>query len=76
MSDDARARRAKARSAWPVTRTRLEDRGSDLLLDVPVAERIAMVWALTLDGYAMRGEPIPTYERSAAPGRIVRAGRR
>jgi hypothetical protein len=76
MSDDARARRAEARRGWPVTRARVQDSGSDLLLDVPVADRIAMVWALTVDAYAMRGEPIPAYERRHAPGRVVRAGNR
>ncbi|HUQ07601.1 MAG TPA: hypothetical protein VM261_34140 [Kofleriaceae bacterium] len=73
MPDDARALRAKARKSWPVARARVQDRGSDLLLDVPVAERIAMVWELTLNAYAIRGEPIPAYKRSEAPGRVVRA---
>jgi hypothetical protein len=59
-----------------VARTGLRDQASDLVLDIPVAERIAMVWALTLDAYALRGEALPDYDRGDAPGRVVRAGKR
>lgn len=76
MTDDARALRAKARQSWPVARVSVQDRSSELLLDTPISERIAMVWALTLDTYALRGEAIPDYARCDAPGRVVRAGRR
>lgn len=75
MSDAGRAERARARASWPVERKRLDDPASDLLLDVPPAERVAMVWALTLDAWAMRGEPIPDYRRDQAPGRVVRPTR-
>lgn len=76
MSDEARSRRAKVRGAWPVVRASLRDERPELLLEVPVAKRIAMVWALTLDAWALRGEALPDYPRAAAPGRVIRAGKR
>jgi hypothetical protein len=75
MSDAARAERARARERWPVVRKRLEDVSSELILDVPPAERVAMVWTLTLDAWAMSGEPIPDYRRDHAPGRVTRPKR-
>jgi hypothetical protein len=71
MSGDP-AERARARAGWPVVRARLGDEAPDLLLGIPPAERVAMVWALTLDAWAMRGESIPDYARAQAPGRVVR----
>lgn len=76
MSDEARSARARARQQWPVVRGRLDDHDSELLLDVPPARRVAMVWALTVDAWALRGESIPDYARSEAPGRVVRPGQR
>lgn len=72
MDRDARAR-AAARAAWPVKRMRL---GHE---DEPVAppgaspsELVAMVWGLTLDAWAMTGQPLPDYARADAPGRLAR----
>lgn len=31
-----------------------------------------MMWPLALDAWAMSGQPLPTYERSEIPGRILR----
>lgn len=76
MSDDARSARARARQQWPVVRGRLDEQAAELLLDVPPATRVAMVWALTVDAWALRGEPIPDYARADAPGRVVRPGKR
>lgn len=75
MSDSRRDERAKARAGWPVQRVAMADQGKDVLVAVPPAERVAMVWALTCDAWAMSGRPMPDYPRSHAPGRIVR-GRR
>ncbi|KAB2896121.1 MAG: hypothetical protein F9K40_15095 [Kofleriaceae bacterium] len=76
MSDERRAERARARRQWPVVRGRVDDQTSELLLDVPPARRVAMVWALTVDAWALRGEAIPDYARGEAPGRVVRPGER
>ena len=43
-----------------------------MLRDVPPAACVAMVWALTLDAWAASGQPIPTYARADAPGRVIR----
>lgn len=68
----SREARAQARAAWPVRRHRLDDDGDDVLRDVPPAACVAMVWALTLDAWAASGQPIPTYARADAPGRVIR----
>lgn len=39
------------------------------------AERVAMVWRLTVDAWALGGAAIPDYDRAHTPGRMVR-GRR
>lgn len=70
--DDGQKQRARARASWPMARARLDDDASPLLLDIPAADRVAMVWALTLDAWAMRGAAIPDYPRSQAPGCVVR----
>lgn len=69
----SREARAQARAAWPVRRHRLDDDGDDVLGDVTPAACVAMVWALTLDAWAASGQPIPTYARADAPGRLIRA---
>lgn len=46
----------------------------DELVGGTAAERIAMVWQLTLDAWAMSGQPLPTYARHEAPGRKGRLG--
>jgi|UPI0007322F6F hypothetical protein len=71
--DTARAARAAARRAWPVQRHRLgEEPGEDLSATTTAAERMAMVWQLTLDAWALTGRPWPDYPRTAAPGRVIR----
>jgi hypothetical protein len=75
MNDaEARARRAKARAGWPVAHTSLAAQLDDDLTALSVSERIAMVWQLTLDAWAMMGAAIPDYERSQMPGKVVRRG--
>lgn len=75
MSDAARDARAKARASWPVTRHSLNEPPSDVVRTASPSERVAMVWALTVDAWTLSGRPIPDYPRSEAPGRILR-GRR
>lgn len=72
---DTRADRARARASWPVTRHRLDDDADEVLRDTPPADCVRMVWALTLDAWALAGAPIPDYARSDAPGRVVRPER-
>ena len=79
MTPDERARRARARarSGW----TGRVLRGSEREADVPptlstAEERVAQVWALTLDAWAMAGLPIPDCPRSEAPGRVIRTWER
>lgn len=45
------------------------------VLDMRPDERVAMVWRLTLDAWAVAGHEIPTYHRRSMPGRLVRLGR-
>ena len=51
------------------------DDGSEVMTAGTPSDRVAMVWALTLDAWAMSGKPIPDYPRAAMPGRIVRLRR-
>jgi hypothetical protein len=39
-------------------------------------ERLAMVWALTVEAWALGGRPMPAYPRTAAPVRLRRLDRR
>ena len=36
------------------------------------AERIAAVWAITCDAWALSGRPFPDYSRAEMPGRVWR----
>ncbi len=74
MSDEGRAEPARARASWPVRRAGLtsDARDGELVADATASQRVAMVWALTLDAWAMRGEPLPDYPRTHAPGQILR----
>jgi hypothetical protein len=72
MSDETRSERARARASWPIHRTTLEEERAPDVSGFTSSERVAMVWQLTLDAWATRGEPIPSYTRAEAPGRIRR----
>jgi hypothetical protein len=50
----------------------LDEKLTDSRASSTVDERIALVWQLTLEGWAVRHDSLPTYERSAMPGRLVR----
>ncbi len=72
MSSDARARRA----SWPILRHRLgEEPTEGMMAEATMSERVAMVWAITVDTWASMGTPIPSYARGEMPGRMIRRGR-
>ena len=48
-----------------------EQPGDDLGATTTAEERVAMIWRLTLDAWAMAGRSIPQYQRDQAPIRIV-----
>jgi hypothetical protein len=72
VSNDAEARR-RARASWPIRAVKL---GREELVDPrdrsTVDERVALVWQLTLEQWALAGREFPDYRRSDAPGRVVR----
>lgn len=72
-AEEARAARARARAGWAGRVSRDGDHLPALApLDSTPGERLAMVWRLTLDAWAFAGRPLPDYERSEAPGRVLR----
>jgi hypothetical protein len=67
-SDGDAAARAHGRGSWPVRVHRLgEEPGEDLSGRTTAAERLAMMWPLALDAWALAGRAVPTYARAAAP---------
>ncbi|MCC6875249.1 MAG: hypothetical protein IT378_13160 [Sandaracinaceae bacterium] len=65
--------RRRQRASWPVRVVRL---GEEELVDSrdasTIDERMALVWKLTRELWAFRGEPMPEYTRAQMPGRVVR----
>ena len=73
-SDDFERRRA-ARQSWPVAVFPLgQEPGDDLSATTTAAERIAMMWPLAREAWAVAGRPLPTYTRKEVPGRLFRPG--
>jgi hypothetical protein len=71
--DDAARARASARAQWPGGKARLgEEDASAAPRDASPSELFAMVWRLTMDAWAMTGQPLPTYTRAEMPGRVSR----
>ncbi len=69
MHDDEAARCA-ARKDWPVTVHRL---GDEPPIDATTPEqRLAMMWELAVQAWAVAGIPIPDYERKDMPVRVLR----
>jgi hypothetical protein len=67
-----RAARAAARKSWPIRAFRPgEEPGDDLSASTTAAERLAMVWPLTLEAWSLTGKVLPDYPRSQAPIRAV-----
>lgn len=65
--------RQTSRATWPIRKFRLgEEPPADLRASTTAEERLAMMWTLACDAWAVAGRPIPDYERSKAPIRIVR----
>lgn len=73
MSSTSLEERSAARAAWPGRKLAAGETTSDDLSSSTTAEdRVAMVWQLTLDAWAMSGRPIPDYRREDSPGRVIR----
>lgn len=70
-----RAARAAARKSWPIRVYRLgEEPPEDLRAATTAAERVEMVWQITLDVWELSGRKIPDYPRAEAPVRVIRSG--
>jgi len=70
MSRDARvpASETNERQLWPVRLYRLgAEPGDDLSATTTPEERLAMMWPLALEAFALSGRPLPGYQRSEAP---------
>jgi len=65
--------RRAARAAWPIRAVRL---GDEALVDerdpTTPDERLAMVWTLTREQWALAGLRHPDYTRAEMPGNVVR----
>ena len=69
-----RDERRSRRLAWPGRLLRQSDESEldpDVLAMSP-SERLALVWRLTEDAWAMSGKEIPQYSRAQMPGRLIR----
>lgn len=75
MASSTRAERAAARATWTIERHQLGDDGDELLRALSPGACVAMVWAMTLDAWALSGRAIPDYARAEAPGQIIRSRR-
>jgi hypothetical protein len=71
MEADDRAARRAARANWPVRRLRLGEEG-DEGPESTWEERLVATWELSVQAWAVAGLPMPTYERSNAPTRLLR----
>jgi hypothetical protein len=70
--DQEFAARAAARHTWPVRVFRLgEEPDDDLLTTSTPAERLAMLWELTLDAWTLAGRQLPEYSRAETPVRVL-----
>lgn len=47
-----------------------EEPGDDISADTSVGERLAMMWPLALEAWALSGRPLPTYQRRDMPIRL------
>jgi hypothetical protein len=79
-SRDAReaSSRAAARRAWPVRLVALgAEAHASLDRSTSPEERLAMVWTLTVEAWALSGRPMPAYSRATTPVQLGRPdGRR
>ena len=59
------------RRDWPYHTYPLgQEPGDDLSATTTAEERIAMMWPLALDAWALAGLPLPTYSRAETPIRM------
>ena len=66
---------SSARGAWPIRVYRLGfEPGDDISATTTAAERLAMVWPLTLEAWALAGKALPGYSRGETPIRVVASG--
>ena len=65
------ARAERRRRTWTIKRVPIDT--AIQAADSTIAQRVARMWQLSIDPWVLRGEPLPTYTRSAMPGRMVRA---
>lgn len=79
MDSDAKERAERRRqraSQWPVRRFELgQEPLRDALDRSTVDDRIAMMWPLAKEAWAVAGKPIATYARSEMPGTLTRRQR-
>jgi hypothetical protein len=62
-----------SRERWPVRKYRLGHEPPDDLSDSTTPEeRLAMMWPLTLEAWALTGREIPAYDRHSTPVHKVR----
>ncbi len=64
--------RRSLRAAWPVRVTRHDAPGADL--DTTPEQRLAMMWELATQAWAMAGRALPDYDRSHTPVSMRRRG--
>lgn len=62
--------RRLARLRWPSRILRLGEEPAEEVTGT-VEERLAAVWTMTLEAWAIAGKPLPTYERHEAPIRVI-----
>jgi hypothetical protein len=62
------AKRRTDRSSYPVRKTTLREQDVDDLENTTPAERLGMMWQLTLDAWAFTGQPL---DESRLPRHIV-----
>jgi len=68
--------RREERSRWPVRKYSLGAQpGEDLSRSTTAEERLAMMWTLALDAWALSGQPLPEYSRHEAPATVVTPAR-
>ncbi len=67
------ARRRSQPQAWPIRAYALGSEPALDPLDSSTAEgRLAQVWPLSLAAWAMTGKPMPDYDRTTMPGKVLR----
>lgn len=74
MSDEAARRRRAAERRARATLTVTTPRASRPPSAPTPAERLAMMWPLSVEAWLLSGRPLPEYRREEMPGRVLRDG--